>query len=110
MRKTISAGASGEKGLAPGHSAALLGMIFEEQIGISLSVVGCIGVILLILIKVITEKEALASIDLKTIFLFGGTLSLAEALESTFAITVLFGMPCVILSTTVCPGRQNSEA
>ena len=29
---------------------------------------------------VISEKDALASIDLKTILLFGGTLSLAAAL------------------------------
>ena len=34
---------------------------------------------------VISEKDALASIDLKTIFLFGGTLSLAAALEETGA-------------------------
>ena len=34
---------------------------------------------------VISEKDALASIDLKTIFLFGGTLSLAAALEQTGA-------------------------
>lgn len=45
----------------------LLGMIFEKQIG------------------VISEKDALKSIDLKTIFLFGGTLSLASALDKTGA-------------------------
>ena len=63
----------------------LLGMIFEDQIGIKLAVTGCIGAILLILTGVISEKEALKSIDLKTIFLFGGTLSLASALKSTGA-------------------------
>jgi sodium-dependent dicarboxylate transporter 2/3/5 len=63
----------------------LLGMIFEDQIGIKLAVTGCIGAIVLILTGVISEKEALKSIDLKTIFLFGGTLSIAEALESTGA-------------------------
>ena len=65
--------------------ATLLGMIFEKQIGIKLSVTGCIGAILLILTGVISEKEALRSIDLKTIFLFGGTLSLASALRDTGA-------------------------
>jgi len=30
----------------------------------------------------ISEKDALKSIDLKTIFLFGGTLSLASALQN----------------------------
>ena len=63
----------------------LLAMIFEEQIGISLCVSGGIGALLLILTGVISEKDALKSIDLKTIFLFGGTLSLAAALEKTGA-------------------------
>ena len=63
----------------------LVGMIFEEQIGIKLCVTGCIGALVLILTGVISEKEALKSIDLKTIFLFGGTLSLAAALGETGA-------------------------
>ena len=63
----------------------LLGMIFEDQIGIKLCVTGCIGALVLIVTGVITEKQALDSIDLKTIFLFGGTLSLASALSSTGA-------------------------
>ena len=63
----------------------LLGMIFEEQIGIKLCVTGCIGALVLILTGVISEKDALKSIDLKTIFLFGGTLSLASALGETGA-------------------------
>ena len=63
----------------------LIGMIFEEEIGIKLCVTGGIGALALILTGVISEKEALKSIDLKTIFLFGGTLSLASALSSTGA-------------------------
>ena len=63
----------------------LLGMIFEEQIGIKLCVIGCVGALALIVTGVISEKDALLSIDLKTIFLFGGTLSLASALEATGA-------------------------
>lgn len=39
----------------------------------------------MIITGVISEKQALNSIDLKTIFLFGGTLSLATALEKTGA-------------------------
>ncbi len=65
--------------------ATLLGMIFEDQIGIKLCVTGSIGALLLILTGVISEKNALRSIDLKTIFLFGGTLSLASALKNTGA-------------------------
>ena len=63
----------------------LLGMIFEEQLGIKLCVIGCVGALALMVTGVISEKDALASIDLKTIFLFGGTLSLAAALEQTGA-------------------------
>ena len=44
-----------------------------------------LSLIILILTGVISEKDALKSIDLKTIFLFGGTLSLAAALQSTGA-------------------------
>ena len=63
----------------------LLAMIFEDRIGISLCISGGIGALLLILTGVISEKDALKSIDLKTIFLFGGTLSLASALEQAGA-------------------------
>ena len=42
----------------------LLGMIFEEQIGIKLCVTGCVGAIALILTGVISEKDALLSIGL----------------------------------------------
>lgn len=63
----------------------LLGMIFEDKIGIKLCVIGCVGALALIITGVISEKNALKSIDLKTIFLFGGTLSLASALQETGA-------------------------
>ena len=63
----------------------LVGMIFEEQLGIKLCVIGCMGALALVITGGISEKDALASIDLKTIFLFGGTLSLAAALEQTGA-------------------------
>ena len=63
----------------------LLAMIFEKKIGIKLCISGCIGALALILTGVISEKDALKSIDLKTIFLFGGTLSLASALSGTGA-------------------------
>ena len=64
---------------------AILAMVFEKQIGIKLNITGCIGALALILTGVISEKDALKSIDLKTIFLFGGTLSLASALDKTGA-------------------------
>ena len=63
----------------------MIGMIFEEELGIKLCITGCVGAVLLLLTGVISEKDPLKSIDLKTIFLFGGTLSLAKALETTGA-------------------------
>lgn len=63
----------------------LLAMIFEKQIGVKLYVSGCIGALVLILTGVISEENALKAIDLRTIFLFGGTLSLAAALAETGA-------------------------
>ena len=42
----------------------ILAMIFEEQIGISIQISACIGAIFLVLTGVISEKEALVSIDL----------------------------------------------
>lgn len=63
----------------------MIGMIFEEELGIKLCITGCVGAVLLLLTGVISEKDVLKSIDLKTIFLFGGTLSLAKALETTGA-------------------------
>ena len=64
---------------------AILAMVFEKQIGIKLQVSASVGAIILVLTGVISEREALKSIDLKTVFLFGGSLALATALEQTGA-------------------------
>lgn len=63
----------------------ILAMIFEDQIGVKIQVTACVGAILLVLTGVISEKEALKSIDLKVVLLFGGSLALAKALETTGA-------------------------
>ena len=68
---------------------SILAMIFEKQIGVKLHVSASVGAIILILTGVISEKEALRSIDLKTVFLFGGSLALASALETTGAGTLV---------------------
>lgn len=67
----------------------IIAMIFEEKVGIKLQISACIGAIVLVLFKVISEEEAYNSIDTKTIFLFGGSLSLATALQKTGAGTVI---------------------
>ncbi|HGB1609710.1 TPA: SLC13 family permease [Salmonella enterica subsp. enterica serovar Enteritidis] len=65
--------------------ATILGMIFEKKIGVSLAVTGCIGALVLVVTGVLTEKQAYKAIDSQTIFIFGGTLALAKALEMTGA-------------------------
>ncbi len=65
--------------------ATILGMIFEKQTGISLTIAGCIGALVLVITGVLTEKQAYKAIDSQTIFIFGGTLALAKALEMTGA-------------------------
>ncbi|QHM77047.1 Sodium-dependent dicarboxylate transporter SdcS [Mixta theicola] len=65
--------------------ATILGMIFEQQIGISLAIIGCIGALVLVVTGVLNEKQAYNAIDSQTIFIFGGTLALAQALEITGA-------------------------
>ena len=63
----------------------ILAMIFEKQIGVKIQICACVGAIILVLTGVISEKEALKSIDLKVVLLFGGSLALAKALETTGA-------------------------
>ncbi|MGN0707878.1 MAG: SLC13 family permease [Faecalibacterium sp.] len=67
----------------------ILAMIFEKQIGVKIQVSACLGAIILVLTGVISEKAALQSIDLKVVLLFGGSLALASALDSTGAGTLI---------------------
>ena len=67
----------------------ILAMILEDQIGIKIQVSACLGAIVLVLFGVISEKDALASIDLKVVLLFGGSLALATALDTTGAGTLI---------------------
>ncbi|EGJ46213.1 hypothetical protein HMPREF0866_02368 [Ruminococcaceae bacterium D16] len=67
----------------------IIAMIFEEQIGIALQVSASVAALFLILTGVISEKQALRSIDLKTVFLFAGSLALADALESSGAGSII---------------------
>jgi anion transporter len=63
----------------------VLAMVFEKQIGIKLHVIGVVGALVLVVTGVMSEKEAYKSIDMSTIFLFGGTLPMATALDKTGA-------------------------
>ncbi len=63
----------------------VLAMIFEKQLGVKLYISAWIGALVLIVTKTISEKDAMKSIDMSTILLFVGSLSLAKALSVTGA-------------------------
>ena len=63
----------------------IIAMIFEKQIGIKFYLSGCIGALVLVTLGVISEKQAYQSIDLQTLFVYGGNLALAKALAKTGA-------------------------
>lgn len=65
--------------------ATLLAMVFEDVIGIKLYISACIGALILVIMRVITEKQAYEAIDSQVVFLFAGTLALADALQRTGA-------------------------
>lgn len=69
--------------------ATIVGMIFEQQIGIKLYVTAWIGALVLIVTGTISETAAVKSIDMKTILLFVGSLALADALVKTGTGTVV---------------------
>ncbi len=81
----------------------VLAMIFEDQIGIKLQVTACLGAVVLVLTGVISEKDALKSIDLKVVLLFGGSLALAKALETTGAGTIVADLIVGALGSTPNP-------
>ena len=64
-------------------------MVFEAQLGIPLHVASSVGAILLVLTGVISEDQAYKAIDLRVVFLFGGTLALGTALDVSGAGTLL---------------------
>lgn len=81
----------------------IIGMVFEKQIGIPLNITGSIGAILLVLTGVISEEQAYKSIDLRTIFLFGGTLALAKALDKTGAGALMAEKAITMLGDNASP-------
>lgn len=64
---------------------AFLGMCFESKIGIKLHITASVCAALLCLTGILTEKEAMESIHLKTIFILAGLLPLSTAMNNTGA-------------------------
>ncbi|MEZ2745848.1 SLC13 family permease [Halopseudomonas bauzanensis] len=83
--------------------ATILGMVFEKMIGIPLHITACIGAAFLVLVGVLTEKQAYHSIDTQTIFIFGGTLALASALDQTGAGAMIATFIMDLLGTEPSP-------
>lgn len=81
----------------------IFAMIFEEQIGVAIQISACVGACVLVLTGVISEKAALQSIDLKVVLLFGGSLALASALDSTGAGTLIADKIVGLLGTDPNP-------
>lgn len=81
----------------------ILAMIFESQIGVKLYVSAWIGALILVATNVVTETEAVKSIDMKTIFLFVGSLSIATALVKTGAGSVVANTIMGLLGSNPSP-------
>lgn len=81
----------------------IFAMIFEEKIGVAIQISACVGACVLVLTGVISEKAALRSIDLKVVLLFGGSLALASALDSTGAGTLIADKIVGLLGTNPNP-------
>ncbi|WP_051153139.1 SLC13 family permease [Lacrimispora indolis] len=62
---------------------AVLGMVFEDSIGIPLYITSTVGAVILVLAKVVSEKEAVQSFEITAVFLVAFMLPLATALEKT---------------------------
>ena len=62
---------------------AVLAMVFEKKIGVKLFISAWIGALALVVMGVISSKDAIKSIDMNTILLFVGSLALATALKET---------------------------
>ena len=60
-------------------------MLLENAIGVDMYPIACIGAVLLVLTGILSEKEALESIHMPTIFLFAGVLALSDAIKVTGA-------------------------
>jgi len=71
----------------------ILAMVFEKQIGIKLYVSAWIGALILVAMRIISESNAMKSIDMDTIMLFVGSFALAKAIDVTGTGAVIGSSP-----------------
>lgn len=72
--------------------ATIILMILSNIIHVPIYLISTIGAVCLVIFGILSEKEALASINLPTIFLFGGVLALSDALQVTGAGDLVAGI------------------
>ena len=89
--------------------AAAIAMAFGKQLGIALEIAAIVGAIVCVLTGCLSEKQAYASIDWVTIFLFAGMMPVSKALDKTgagkliaeYAVNAMGGSPAPIICTIV---------
>ena len=81
----------------------VLAMVFEKKLGVPLFVSAWAGALILIVSGVISENSAMRSIDMKTIMLFVGSLSLAVALNKSGAGEIIAGGMINLLGSDPSP-------
>ncbi|MBP2057119.1 anion transporter [Lactobacillus colini] len=75
-------------------------MILSNYINIPIYVISTLGAALLVIFGILKEKEALSSINLPTIFLFGGVLALSDALTKTGAGDLVASVITAVIGNT----------
>lgn len=81
----------------------VLAMVFEKPLGVPLYISAWVGALILIVSGVISENSAMRSIDLKTIMLFVGSLSLAVALNKSGAGEMIAGGMIGVMGSNPSP-------
>lgn len=84
-------------------AGVVLGMIFENQIGIKFYMVAVIGALILVVTKVVPEAEAYRCINWKTVFIFGGLLPLGTAVSESGAGDIIGNLVLKMMGNTTNP-------
>ncbi|CAG9000774.1 MAG: Sodium-dependent dicarboxylate transporter SdcS [Candidatus Celerinatantimonas neptuna] len=83
--------------------ATVVSMLFAKQLHTPMFVLAALGACALVLFGVLTEKEALGSIHLPTVFLFAGVLPLSHAIKVTGAGNVVANEMLMLLGNSTNP-------
>ncbi len=83
--------------------ATIISILFSKQLGIQMYALACFGAMALVIFGILSEKEALASIHMPTIFLFAGVLTLSNAIKITGAGDVVADKMIMMLGNSTNP-------